>query len=427
MVYSTEPPYMLSAPPAPDTRILGDAVKADVALVGAGFSGLTAALELTRRGLSVALIEAGEIGGGGSGRNHGQCIPVFGYLDRDLLPPAGFELLRNAGQLVFEDIAAMEIECEGVQKGTMSAAHDAAGLEIARAVHAKYHALGKADAFLSADRVRELSGTRGYLGGWVHNDGGHVNPLAYARGLARAAIGAGVGIYTQSPLMGLSQSDGVWCIRTPSGEVRAKRVGLTVNAYGTSTIPAVMHQSIFPMQSYAVASAPLLAEQRAVVMPSDMNFGDTRRDPMFFRVDAQGRIITGGLVELRRGRNSQHTFAEMTRRLHAQYPVLADLQWDCHWQGTLGVSLRQRPAIINLDDGLWGLCGYSGRGLPASAALGRAFGATLANPADGASLWPSEPPSKVLCGSLLGLLIQNGRGPVNKLVDRFAELRGGNS
>jgi len=416
----TDTPYALSAPPAPETGMLKDSVTADVALVGAGFSGLIAARDLARRGLSVVLIEAAEIGAGGSGRNRGQCIPVFDYLDRDLLPPAGFEMLRDAGRLMFDDIAASGICCEAVQAGTMSAAHDAAGLARAWATHKKYRALGKAAAFLSADEVEAHTGMPGYLGGWVHVDGGHINPLAYARGLARTALAAVARIYTQTPLTGLTQRDGLWQITTPLGEVRASRVGLCVNGYGTADIPARLRQSLFRMRSYGVASAPLTAKQRAIVMPQGMNFGDTRRDPMFFRVDAQGRIITGGLVEMRRGRSPDHTFRSMNQRFGAKYPVLADLQWEHLWQGTLGISLAQRPFITELNAGLWALGGYSGRGVPTSAALGRAFGATLANAADGARLWPHEVPPRIMGGDLLGLLVQTGRGPLNKLRDRLS-------
>ncbi len=414
-----EPPYALSAPPAPETSALSGSVTTDVALVGAGFSGLITALDLLQRGLGVVLIEAGEIGHGGSGRNHGQCIPVFRYLDPERIPAAGFALLRDAGRLVFEHIAALGIDCEAVQNGTISAAHNRLGLERARAEHAKYQGFGKAGRFLGPADVADLTGAQGYLGGWVHTEGGHLNPLAYVRGLARAAIDSGGEIYTETPLIGLARGPDVWHIQTPRGEVTARKVGLTVNAYGTRAIPRRLRHSIFPLRSYAVASAPLTADQRRSVMPSGMNFGDTRRDPIFFRVDAAGRIITGGLVELRRGRHPVPTRRAISRRLGRLYPALSQLGWEYHWTGTIGVRLDQRPAIIDLEDGLWGLTGYSGRGVPTSAALGRAFAATLADPAQGARLWPAERPATIAAGRALGFLVQTGRGPINRLRDRL--------
>ncbi|MGY9050416.1 hypothetical protein P775_18145 [Puniceibacterium antarcticum] len=414
----TEPPYALSAPAAPDAPPLDTSLTVDVALVGAGFSGTIAALDLARRGLSVALIEAGEIGQGGSGRNHGQCIPVFGYLDQNTLPRHGFNLLRDSGRLVFDQIAALGIDCEPVQNGWLNAAHDAAGLVRARAAHAKYAALGKSGAFLGPDEVTALSGIPGYLGGWLHRDGGHLNPLAYVRGLAQAAQTAGVTIHTRTPLSGLRRApDGTWLLTTPQGSITARKVGLATNAYGTAAIPARMRASIVPMTSYGVASEPLSPAQRAAVLPSGVNFSDTRRDPMFFRVDAAGRIITGGLVELRRGRVAAPTFAAAGQRLTARYPVLQGLQWGHHWTGTVGISAKQRPAIFELDDGLWGLLGYCGRGVPTSAVLGRAFAATLVDPADGARLWPADSPAIIPAARAIGLAVQTLRGPLNKLRD----------
>ena len=413
-------PYAHDAPPPPPTRPLEGLYTADVTLVGAGFSGTIAALELARRGLSVVLLEAGEIGRGGSGRNHGQCIPVFNYLDPAELPPAGFALLRDSGRMVFDMIEELGIDCAPVQKGWLNAAHSPAGLARAQAAHAKYAAYGKADRFLDPAEVEELSGIPGYLGGWVHRDGGHLNPLAYVRGLASAAKEAGVRIFTQTPLIGLTRSaQGRWLLRTPHGEITSRKVGLTTNAYGTQVIPARLRKSIVPITSYAVASERLTKAQRAAVLPSGVNFSDTRRDPMFFRVDTEGRIITGGLVEPRRGRLTEHTFEGFTKRLTDLYPVLEGLKWTHHWSGTVGISARQRPAIFELEDGLWGLVGYSGRGVPTSAALGRAFAETLRDPAEGAKLWPAEAPARIVAGRAIGLAVQGFRGPINKVRDRL--------
>lgn len=414
------PHYAETAPPAPPTSPLTEHFQVDVAIVGGGFSGTISALELCRKGLSVALIEAGEIGSGGSGRNHGQCIPVFGYLDAETLPQAGFGLLRDSAQIVFDQIADLGIECDAVQGGWLNAAHSSAGLERAKAAHAKYAALGKTGPFLGPDEVTRLSGAPGYLGGWVHKDGGHLNPLAYVRGLARAAQKTGCAIHTGTPMTGLRKArSGRWIVETPEGEISARKVGLTTNAYGTDAVPARMRHSLVPLTSYAVVSAPLGADQKDAVLPSGVTFSDTRRDPMFFRVDTSGRIVTGGLVELRRGRKSGPTVEQATRRLARRYPVLEGLQWEYHWTGQVGVSAKQRPAIFELDDGLWGLLGYCGRGVPTTAALGRAFAETLRDAKAGAALWPQDPPARIPLARVIGTAVQNLRGPTNKARDRF--------
>ncbi len=415
-----EPPYAASAPPAPETPPLHGAARVDFLLVGAGYGGLLTALSLAGRGASVMVIEARELGHGGSGRNHGQCIPIYRYLDPDRLPKAGFELLRDSGAMVFDTIRRFGIDCEPVQNGTLTAAHDRKGLETTRAVHARYARWGKSGAYLSREEVAEWTGTDRYLGGWIHRDGGHLNPLAYARGLARAAMGLGVRVHTGTPMTGMRRQDGRWLVRTPGGEISAGAVGLTTDIYATGSVPARLRHSVFPLTSYAIASRPLTPAEQRAVLPRGTNCSDTRHDPMFFRIDAAGRIITGGLVELRRGRDPDHTARVMTRRLSGLYPVLEGLTWDHLWTGQVSMALDQTPSIQRLDEGLWGLTGWSGRGVPTSAALSEAFARTLVDPAEGAGYWPASNPPPVLARRMLGLLVQTFRGPVNKMKDRLA-------
>ncbi|CAH1692703.1 FAD-binding oxidoreductase [Hyphomicrobiales bacterium] len=417
--FSSEPPYELTAVAAPETGRLAGAREVDMLLVGGGYGGLLTAIELAEAGARVAVIEARGIGAGGSGRNHGQCIPVFRYLDPAILPRKGVGLLAEAGARVFDRIARHGLRCEAVQKGTLSAAYNDRTLTATRAAQAKYAGYGKTERYLSAGEVAELTGTHAFLGGWVHREGGHVNPLGYARELARLALSLGVEVFTDSPMTAFSRRDGRWCIRTPEGEIRAKTVGLTTDAYSTATIPGAVTQGFFPLTSYAVASRPLTAEERASVMPSGMNFGDTHHDPMFFRIDASGRVITGGLQEPGRGSRFDYTAGFMTRRLARIWPVLEDLDWEFMWTGIVSMALDQTPSIQRLDEGLWALSGWSGRGVPTSAALSIAFARTLEDPAAGLDWWPQRQPPRVVAGALLGRMVQLCRGPFNQLRDRI--------
>jgi len=417
--FHADPPYSLTAPAAPATQVLNGAKQVDFLLVGGGYGGLLTAIDLAERGARVAVIEAGEIGTGGSGRNHGQCIPIFRYLDPQILPPKGVDLLANAGQSVFDRIRRYDVQCEAVQKGTLTAAYNTRTLATTRAAQAKYARLGKSDRYYDAEEIAALTGTRAFTGGWAHREGGHVNPLAYVRELARIALSVGVEVFTRSPMISADRRNGGWTVRTPDGEVQAKVVGLTTDAYSNGAIPKAVTRGFFPLTSYAIASRPLTAEQRAAVMPSGMNFGDTHHDPMFFRIDASGRIITGGLREPGRGTRFDYTSAFMTRRLGALWPILADLQWDFMWTGTVSMALDQTPSIQKLDDGLWALSGWSGRGVPTSAALSQAFARTLEDPAEGLTYWPQRTPPKVIARGLLGASVQLCRGPFNKLRDRL--------
>lgn len=419
MSFRPDPPYGLSAPPAPATQQLTGARQVDFLLVGGGYGGLLTAIELAERGAQVAVIEAAEIGTGGSGRNHGQCIPIFRYLDPAILPVKGADLLANAGQLVFERIRKYDMQCEAVQKGTLTAAYNPRTIATTRAAQAKYGRLGKSERYYDPEEIAALTGTKVFSGGWAHRDGGHVNPLAYVRELARVALSRGVEIFTQSPMVSVKRDNGRWNVHTPDGEIHAKTVGLTTDAYSNGAVPAAVTKGFFPLTSYAIASRPLTAEQRAAVMPSGMNFGDTHHDPMFFRIDAAGRIITGGLREPGRGSRFDYTAAFMTRRLGKLWPILADLEWDFMWTGVVSMALDQTPSIQKLDDGLWSLSGWSGRGVPTSAALSRAFARTLVDPADGLSYWPQRMPPQVIARGLLGAAVQRCRGPFNQLRDKL--------
>lgn len=415
---SPMPPYALTAPPAPETPVLRGAWVTDHVLVGAGYGGLLAAIALAERGARVMVIDAQDLGFGGSGRNHGQCIPVYRYLDPERLPPEGFELLLNSGAGVFDTIRRFDIACEAVQNGTLTAAHTPRTLETTRATHARYARWGKAGGYLDRDGVADWAGTRDYLGGWIHRDGGHLNPLAYVRGLARAAQSLGVQVHTGTPMTGLRRDNGRWIVSIPLGEISAQAVGLATDIYATAAIPATLRRTVFPLTAYGLASRPLTPEERRHVLPGGTNFGETRHDPMFFRIDTAGRIIGGGLVELRRGRNAEVTAARLTRRLSARWPVLQGLTWDHLWTGRISMAMDQMPSIQRLDDGLWGLTGWSGRGVPTSAALGQALARTMIDPADGARLWPATTPPRIFARHALGLMVQTFRGPLNQLRDR---------
>ena len=414
-----EAPYALSAPPAPDTSPATGASETEVAIVGAGYGGLIAALTLARRGVDVMVLEAETVGFGGSGRNHGQCIPIFPYLREDRLTPEGFALLRDSGRRVFDLITEHDIACEAVQSGTLHTAHDAAGLDRLRAQQAAYHRLDKAGPLLDTEATAALTGTDRYLGGWVHPDGGHLNPLAYARGLARAAIAAGVRLHTGTPIRGVVRRDRRWTLRCDDAEVRARRVGFAVNGYAGAGTPKTLRAAHVPLVSYGIASAPLGPDLRATIMPGGHNAGDTHCDPMFFRIDAAGRIVTGGLKEVRRGRDFAYTATFMTRRFVSVFPQLDGLRWTHLWTGTLAVSTDRMPHILVLDDGLYALMGFTGRGVPTTAALGEAFSTTLAAPEEGRRLWPASKPGAILARRAIGALVQNLRGPWNQFRDRL--------
>lgn len=415
-------PYALSAPPPPATAPLVGETVADAIIVGAGYGGLCAALALAQRGMRVAVLEAGEIGAGGAGRNHGHCTPIFHYLDADRLPPRGFALLREAGARVFGLIAQHRIACEAVQAGAITAAHSAAALERIAAQRIRYAALGKASALLDRDAMATLTGTQAFRGGWVHPDGGHLNPLAYARGLAAAALAAGVTVHTASPATRIAPCTGGWRVETPDGAVVAPRLGLAVNAYAAHAARHVSGGEI-PVTAYGIASAPLSPAQRAHILPGGQTLGDTRHDPRFLRIDAAGRLIAGGLLELGRGRLARVTTTHMTERFEALFPGLDGLRWTHLWRGELAFTVEKAPRLYRLGEGFFALSGFSGRGVPTATALGEGLAGALCDPDEAETFWPVSAPGRMPARRLIGLALQTGRGPLNRLRDRWERRR----
>ena len=420
---STSTPYALSAPPPPATEPLRGDVHADAVILGAGYGGLSAALDLAGRGMRVVVLEAGAIGSGGAGLNHGHCTPIFTYLDETRLPPAGFAILKEAGSRVFDLIRRYGIACEAMQAGAITAAHTPAALARITRQRERYAAIGKASPMLDREALAALTGAEGLLGGWVHHDGGHLNPLGYVRGLAAAALAEGVAVHTHAPAVRIARSPKGWRIETPEGAVTAPRLGLAVNAYPTGAARAPSAGEI-PVTAYGIASAPLSPVQRARVLPGGHTLGDTRHDPRFLRIDAAGRLIAGGLLELGRGRLAGLTMAHMTARFEAMFPGIEPLDWTHLWRGTLAFTPERAPRLYRLGEGFFALSGFSGRGVPTATALGAVLAGALCDDARAETFWPVSAVGRLPGRHLIGFLLQSGRGPGNRVRDWLEGTRG---
>lgn len=191
--------WYATAAAAPVTAALDGEIETEVCVIGGGYTGLSTALHLAEAGVDVVLLEAKAIGFGGSGRNAGHCTPTFHFYEipviRTMLgEPFASRLIKrqtDAANLVFDLIRRHRIDCEGVQTGYVKAAHAPGVLPKMEQQCGYYQSVGKATKLLSRDEVEYMTGSPRYYGGWFHPEGGHLNPLGYARGLARAAMVAG--------------------------------------------------------------------------------------------------------------------------------------------------------------------------------------------------------------------------------------------
>ena len=189
--------WVASAEAAPATQRLPEgAHRADLLVVGGGFSGLSAALAAARRGADVMLLEAAEIGWGASGRNNGQVIPTLTRADPDILVrefgavhgEALVGLLRDSANTLFELVRRHDIRCDAVQNGWVQPAHRASRMALARSRHDQWKSRSAPVEMLDRSQVAAISGSNFWHGGWQNRSGGHLNPLGLARGLARVAL-----------------------------------------------------------------------------------------------------------------------------------------------------------------------------------------------------------------------------------------------
>ncbi|MGP1676127.1 MAG: NAD(P)/FAD-dependent oxidoreductase [Burkholderiales bacterium] len=230
----------------------------------------------------------------------------------------------------------------------------------------------------SPRRSAALTGSPYWHGGWRNPTGGHVNPLALARGLARAAMGAGVRIHTRSRAIGMERAGTAWKVRTDAATVLAKRVVIATNAYGTNRVRPGLDLSWVPMRSYQMATAPLPEAIRRSVLPTDTALSDTHGDLYFCRFDRYGRLVTGGAL-IFDYRFESRLKRRIGERLSLLFPQIGNPSFDYVWHGQLSMTEDKLPHMHALADGVVTWVGCNGRGV----ALGIALGPVMADVALG--------------------------------------------
>ncbi|MBW8298509.1 MAG: FAD-binding oxidoreductase [Hydrogenophaga sp.] len=365
--------WYATARPAPLTEPLAGAVKADVCIVGAGYAGLTTALELAKAGVSVVVLEREEAGFGGSGRNAGHCTPTFTHYSlpelRGMLGEPWAERLIERQTRANDRVSAMirdyQINCEWVQNGyVMGAPHKGALDEIRRKVET-YNAVGARTRLIGRDEVAAITGSPRFHGGWLHEEAGHLNPLSYARGLAGAVLQEGGRIFTGSAVLSCDRhAGGGWEVRTEQGHVIADKVIFTTGAYTVGGWPKL--DRTFKIQRVFVAATQVLSEEtRRTVLPRNTTIHDGRGDIYVYKYNAEGRIVASMFPMGRRGRDMAYTRQVMSDRLKWLHPqIREEIRWEYFWFGELDMQYRTVPRFYDLAPGVVALTGLSGRGVP---------------------------------------------------------------
>ncbi|MHB8530555.1 MAG: NAD(P)/FAD-dependent oxidoreductase, partial [Caulobacteraceae bacterium] len=383
--------------PAEELPALAGDMEADLAVVGGGCTGLSAALHAAERGMSVILIEGGRIGWGASGRNGGQMIPGLRKGAAGLVKTFGqeraralFDLAVEARGLVLELIDRHDIHCDLKTTGHLQAAVKDSDLawmeaeaECLRTVMAWPHT-----SLLSAEEAREVV-THPYHGGLFDAAGGHLHPLNYTLGLARAVRAAGVGMFENSPAVGLEETSAGARLATPGGIVRAREVILAGDALLHGLLRRV-ETRIMPVANYLVATAPLA--DPAALIPLDAAVSDSRFVVNYYRLAADGRLLFGGGE--RYTPDPPPDIARFVRpHLEAVFPSLAGIGIDHAWGGLVSITTSRLPHVGAVGRVLFAH-GYSGMGVLLSSLTGKLLAQFLAGERDDFDLFAAvEPPA----------------------------------
>lgn len=385
------PLWRRTAVAATDYPGLSGDEEAEVVVVGAGFTGLRAALVLAEAGTRVTVLEAGDIGAGASGRTGGQVNPMLPFNGpdklRQMVGPDYFRKLTdvslNSADELFDLIRRYQIDCQARQKGWLRVNHSRKAEEKARKDSASWAAYGGRMRFIEGAELERLSGTQAYRSGVVTERGGAVQPLSLARGLARAATGAGAQIRCNARVTGLRQDKDGWRVETPEGVIRTDWVILATNGYTDGLLDG-LDKTIIPITPVQIATDPLPDEVIGSILPHGHTISDSRRIIMYARREPDNRFVFGGHGETdKHGRFVGHEW--LMKDVVRIFPQLKDVNWPHRWGGRIAITEDRLPHFHEPAPGLIAGLGYNGRGVAMSHVMGRVLAERVLG-ADPASL-----------------------------------------
>ena len=342
-------------------------VKADLVVVGGGFTGLSAALTAAEAGYSVVLLEERRIGWGASGRNGGQMIPGMRWSAIDLVEKFGVErgsrlveIGMEATARVRNRIARHAIDCDLVD-GHFHAAWKPAHLdEMERELDLLRRLIGYEGArTVARDEVTGIVASEAYHGGIFDTNGGHLHALNYALGLARAALDAGVVIHEETPAVSVDHGTPVR-VTTPGGMVEAKHGVLACDA-DIGSIEPRLGRMMMPVVNYNVTTRQLSEDEAQALIPSNASVAESRFVLNYYRLTSDNRLMFGG-GEKYSPKPPADVRAFVRPHLVNIFPQLESIELEHAWGGTIGVTMNRLPHFGRIGNSFFAH-GYSGHGV----------------------------------------------------------------
>jgi glycine/D-amino acid oxidase-like deaminating enzyme len=378
--YKSEP-YWREATPLSSTTSTTPPPSCDVAIIGSGFTGLAAALELARGGRQVAVVDAEELGWGCSTRNGGQVStsikPPFAPLKARYGEATAFGIRReglNALQWIKDFIARERIDCDFSLCGRFHAAHNAAAFDalVHQAANQPPGLEVEVQIVPRAEQRREV-GTDLYHGGLLYPAHAALHPGKFHRGLLDRARQAGALLFARCPVTAIARDGSDFRVSTPRGLIRAREVIVASNGYTGALVPW-LRRRVIPIGSHIIATEPLAAELAQRLIPKNRVVTDTRSVVFYYRLSEDGRrMLFGGRVAAAQADSSANALA-LHRRMRQVFPELAPARITHSWGGFIGYTFDALPHLGRNADGIHYCMGYCGSGI----SLAPYFGTRLA-------------------------------------------------
>ena len=350
----------------------------DVAIVGGGFTGLSTALHCVERGLSCHVLEANQIGFGGSGRNVGLVNAAAWLPPQDVRKILGeddgdrfISHFSRAPDYVFSLIEKYQIQCNATQTGTFHAADGPVGFADLVSRKAEWDRLGEPVDLLSRDEAESYIGSSAFYGALLDRRAGTINPMGYCRGLARVAIAAGALISIGARAKKLQQETGLWRVTTNKGTLMARHVVLGTNAYTDDLWPGLKY-SFTKINYFQLATRPL-GDRIKHILPQQQGLWDTGKIMFSLRRDDSKRLIIGSMGNVMGNQSGGVSHRWAQKKLAHLFPKLGRVDFDEAWQGQIAMTPDHLPHIHKLADNLYSPIGYNGRGITTGTVFGQAL------------------------------------------------------
>ena len=398
--------YRATAAVAPSRPPLDGSARADVCVIGGGYTGLSTAIDLAGRGFNVILIEARSVGFGASGRNGGhvgigqrkdqdELEAMCGRSDAKRLWQYSLDAVDRVERLIREH----EIDCD-LKRGTLHLAAKRAHVDEYRDHVRKlrdeydFHELD----FVGEDEARIMVGSQRYYGGVVDSRSLHLHPLNYALGLARAAEKFGVVIHESTRALSCSLTDPA-VVTTDRGEIRARFVVYACNGY-LGKLNRRMAANIMPINNFMLATEPFDRNRAREIIRDDVAVSDSLFVVNYWKLSGDDRLLFGGGENYRRG--FPEDIAGFVRKFMLKvYPQLHDARIDYAWGGTLAITLKRMPDFGRLAANVYYAQGYSGHGIAAATFAGEVIAEAVAGTAERFDLFERLPVQKFPGGTML--------------------------